>query len=509
MTPLPISNSTDKHSLFCHQFIAGPEYLTGLEGWKKIEASDQLRITCHPELEVTQATKGASSITLIGHMLDSDDPSATNQQILEKIVSQFSDISTLIGMSAPYGGRWLIIAVKGEEQYLFHDALGLRQVFYTDATLSDSVWLMSQPGLAMKLFHLEIDDKARSFLDSPHIRSSPEFSWPAYATPFSQIHHLLPNHCLDLNTRTQYRYWPGPPVDPIDPDQAVDELAHRLQNSVTAIVNRFDDVVLGMTAGLDSRLVLAAARESSGQIGYVTIQQHNMPENHPDLRVPEALLGKLKLPHSIVYPEASMSPDFEDLFKENVFLSHPHYGRDAEALLSRYNRKKVVITGSGAEVGRCPYRKKLSQFDQKLSSGSGITAEVLAALDDMPESSYAISHFNEWLAGLNNTEKTNEQILDLFSWENGHGNWLAMTQMEFDIAWREIFTPYNCRSILTAMMSVKEAERGYPDYKLVHALMEKMWPEVLSEPINPIMRHPKSLSGHIKRAIRKSASIFQ
>lgn len=501
------SSITDTNSLFCHQFIAGPDFIEGLEGWKKLEVTDELRITYHSELEIQQVKRGASSITLIGHMLDSDDPGATNQQIIEKLVLRFSDVGILIESCAPYGGRWLIIAVKGEDKYLFNDALGLRQVFYTDSTLSDSVWLVSQPGLAKKLFILDIDSKTRSFINSPQFSSSSEYTWPAYATPFPQVRHLLPNHYLNINTRIHYRYWPKHSIEPINPDQAVEDLARRIQNIVTAAVKRFDDVVLGITAGLDSRLILAAARKSSDHIGYVTVRQGDMPDNHPDLTVPKALLGKLNLPHSIVVTEPSMSTGFSDLFKENVFLAHEHYGPDAEAIATSYNRTKVVITGSGAEVGRCPYRRQLLKLANKISPDSGLTAEALAELDHKAESKYAISHFSEWLADIGDTH--NVHVLDLFSWENGHGNWLAMTQLEFDTAWREIIAPYNCRSILTTMLAVDEEYRGHPEYKLANMLIRKMWPEVLSEPINPPIRYRRSLLGYIKRIIRKPVSFLR
>jgi len=278
-----------------------------------------------------------------------------------------------------------------------------------------------------------------------------------------------------------------------------------MQNLVIAAADRFDDLVLGITAGLDSRLVFAAAKNLSNKIGYVTVRQGNMPDSHPDLGVPAALLGKLNLPHNIVHARPSMSPGFSELFKENIFLAHDHYGPDAEAILNSYNRRKAVITGSGAEVGRCPYRQKLLEVTGNSSSELEITAEILAALDNKAGSEYAITHFREWLADAQ--VRHSVHILDLFSWENGHGNWLAMTQLEFDIAWREILTPYNCRSVLTTMLAVDETYRCYPEYRLAIALIGKMWPEALSEPINPGTGRGGGLLGRIKRAVKRHISV--
>jgi hypothetical protein len=73
----------------------------------------------------------------------------------------------------------------------------------------------------------------------------------------------------------------------------------------------------------------------------------------------------------------------------------------------------------------------------------------------------------------------------LFEWEHGCGSWLAATQLEFDMAWKDIFTPFNCRDIAVAMLSVPTQYRKGPDYPLFRRLIQKLWAEVLEAPINP------------------------
>jgi len=99
---------------------------------------------------------------------------------------------------------------------------------------------------------------------------------------------------------------------------------------------------------------------------------------------------------------------------------------------------------------------------------------------------FAVHYFEKWLADVE--VRHGVKLLDLFEWEQGHGNWLAMTQLEFDIAWREIFTPYNCRAVLTTMLGVDERYRRTPDYLLFRRVIEKLWPDVLLELIKPRAR---------------------
>lgn len=114
---------------------------------------------------------------------------------------------------------------------------------------------------------------------------------------------------------------------------------------------------------------------------------------------------------------------------------------------------------------------------------------------------FAVHHFEKWLADVE--VRHGVKLLDLFEWEQGHGNWLAMTQLEFDIAWREIITPYNCREVLTTLLGVDERYRRTPDYLLFRRVIEKLWPDVLREPINP--QEHGILLRRVKRKLRTLA----
>ena len=135
-------------------------------------------------------------------------------------------------------------------------------------------------------------------------------------------------------------------------NEALETLSSLLPGLVTAAAERFD-VVLGVTAGLDSRLVLAACKDFSSAISGVSVQQNMMKVDHRDVTVPDRLLGRLGLEHKVITPKPSMSPEFARIFGGNVFMAHEHYGSDAEAILMYSAHQKTALTGSGAEVGKC------------------------------------------------------------------------------------------------------------------------------------------------------------
>jgi hypothetical protein len=476
------------------QFLLGPSFAAGhFAGWQKIDIGAALKLTAHPDLACARATDdGERTLTLVGHMLDPLAPAATNDDILQQLLHRFTGRLDLIKATSGYGGRWLLIATNGPEKFLFHDALGLRQVFYTNPADTGSLWAMSQPGIDAELLSLQPDAAATAFMNSPAFRADPEYRWPGEASPFRGLKHLLSNHWLDLATGTSHRYWPGAPLARVQPEAAIERLSVLLPGIVRAAAQRFE-LALGVTAGLDSRLVLAAARGVKDRLCCVTVRQGGMAPDHADLTIPGRLLNRLGLPHEVIQAQQHMTPEFSEAFKRSVYLAHDHYGPDAEAILRRFARTKAVLTGSGSEVGRCSFRKTLPRSDRRT-----ITPAHLARLQRMDHEPFALRHFERWLNDA--APRHNIKLLDLFEWEQGHGNWLAMTQLEFDIAWREIITPYNCREVLTTILGVDERYRRAPDYILFRRLTDRLWPEVMQEPINP--RPRQSLRQRLKGVVR-------
>ena len=200
------------------------------------------------------------------------------------------------------------------------------------------------------------------------------------------------------------------------------------------------------------------------------------------------------LEHHVVKSAYFVNDDFLNIFRKNTSLAHYAYLPDAQAILRFYQLRKVAVTGSVSEIARSSFRRQL---------GKPVTAEIaaedLAKLQKMGTNRYAVKFFKDWLSDLGHT--FNLDPLDLFEWEQAHGNWLAMCQMEFDIAWQDIFTPFNCRRLLKTILSVEEKYRRPPDYFLFKKLISALWPEILAVPINPTLNRKGGVFDKLKSII--------
>lgn len=485
-------------ALYRNQFVLGPVFIDEFASWGKTKIRESICLMTHPDLNVCQATHDNKSLTLIGYILDPANAGASDSDIIHGLMGDISDFDRLLERSGKFGGRWIVIVDDGKRVRLFHDAVGLRQVCYTDAEYTSDRWCASQPGLIAKRLQLEIDPNAINFINSFKQRNS-EYWWPGDSGPYKEIKHLPSNHYLDLDAGSSCRYWPNKPAEKLPLEEVVEKTAKTLQGLMEGLSNRYG-MAVSLTAGWDTRVMLAASREIRDKVSYVTVKQLGMSGNHADIMVPSLLASKFGLKHDIVEAPSAMNNEFRQAFDKNVPFAHEVWGRDAQAILDYNSWNTVALSGSASEIGRCWYRDYLyGRITPQLLShvATGLDTDV-----------FAIRSFEKWLKGIK--DAFNYNIADLYYWEQRCGRWAATSQLEFDIAWKDIFTPFNCRELLVNMLAVEEKYRKGPEYALHRGVIVKLWPEILSVPINPHSQKGAGLSlkTFLKNTVRRHTPDF-
>ncbi|MDP9035638.1 MAG: hypothetical protein M3O50_12605 [Myxococcota bacterium] len=460
--------------LFRRQFVLGPAYVDRSPSWQRIELSKSLRLTVHPDLEVHRVSLDGKWGVLLGYALDPRRPQAGNRDILCGLLERFSTGDALFDATDGLGGRWILVVNDGTRTIAFGDAVGLRQLFHVRSPSDRAVWCASQPGAVAEVLKLEIDQVAASFMQTDGYANDENAStwFPGDRTPFSGAKLLLPNHYIDLACGTVRRHWPRENLVTLPLDEAITRCLPLLRGLMASARRRFD-MSVAMTAGWDSRLVLAATREMARDMVYFTGIFWNMSAGHRDARAPCRLLSSLGLENHLIPCQRQPPPEFLEVFRRNVVTAHRAYAPVAAGMLDTRIAGRVCTKGDVAEIVKCYLRVEDS-------AGSSITARTLASLAEMGEHPFAIDAFDEWLA---DAHPFNVHVLDLFCWEQLMGSQEAMIQAECDLV-QEAFSPLNCREILVTMLSVEEKYRRPPSYILFRKLIEELWPETLREPIN-------------------------
>lgn len=471
--------------LFRRQYLLGPAFIDQLSSWSRIAIEGVGYLTFHPDLRVTQVSSCEKSLTLLGYILDPNQPHHSDQEILERLLENLNSADELVNALERLAGRYAIVLRLKNHRRILTDPAGFRQVFY-HRNRSGSILCGSQPGIFAHCGELQEDPEFAEFSRSRYFRSDAEYWFPGTGSPYKDVRHLLPNTYLDLDNGSAVRYWPNANLPSITVDECVEATAPILKGTIAAAAHRFK-LALAITAGLDSRILFAASNDNQNSIFYYTQSSGTQQNNRGDILVPRQLLAMLGLEHhSVVCPE-NIDPGFLGIYEKNFPFAHLSKGAKIFSSYELFNPTGfVVVNGVGNEITRCFYHS---------CSLENMDGSALAKAAGMDNEAYAINRFQEWLESIA-PNRFNFDLRDLFYWEQRMGNWAAMVFAEADIA-HETLSPYNCRYLLTNFLSVDVKHRQGPSYTLYRQLIKRLWPEALLVPINP----PRTLGGKVKKAI--------
>jgi hypothetical protein len=411
----------------------------------------------------------------LGH----DSASAIAQRLLERLESCATPDELPPELSS-LAGRWAVVASLNGAVRLFHDAAGTRQLFYREPEdESDPVcWCASSADLLAEALELELAPDARELMESQDYKKMREYWWPGRRTPYRGVRLLLPNWCLDCRDVRALRYWGQAPACHLSLEEAATKAAHLLRGTMHAAALR-GPLAASLTAGMDSRVTLAACRDIVQEIFPFSFVHAGIDPHHPDIRIPAKLLGKIGLSHHTLTCPPNADADFAAVYTRSNPTGTDSWAAVAQGFYGQLPQDLVRVTSVVSEVGRCFYQSALGE------KRGPITATTLAELTRLGGSDFVLHAFDDWLAGV--PEAFDGDVLDLFYWEQRLGSWAGGLFREWDIV-HDGFSPFSCRELMTALVSVDEHHRYGTIPALHRKITELLWADLLEEPINPPVR---------------------
>ena len=483
---------------YARQFLLGPRCDPRLVSWPRLELQNGLMVQHHPLLSGLQKKQGDRSVTLLGFALAAARPAWTHADILAHLLDSAESLDDLFAETELLSGRWVLVYENPGRSVLLHDAAGLRTVVHT-LPKSGETWCASQTSLLANQLNLTPEARAVDFWDvlgrkiPTHIRA-----WPGAGTAFAELRALLPNHYLDLRSREAVRYFPNARLEPIGKDEAVELIVAQLRASVAA-VHRDHSVFQQITAGLDSRTMLAASREFRDTTTYFTCLwptlEPGMTERHPDIAVPRSLLAELGLRHTRYdCPSELSEPGFAIAYERADTLPIRELGPPAHALAQVLPGDAMVINNNLGELGRC--------YLHPVAYPASVSLSTLCNMHwtGMQDHPYLIAHLGAWMEEANAAcGRLGYRMLDLFHWEMKAGRRVSRGLLHLDLA-HDTFSPFNCRWLQRHYLAVPEMfRRPATGLALQHEVIRAMWPETLARAINP--RKP---GDRVRRVLRRA-----
>lgn len=367
------------------------------------------------------------------------------------------------GASAPWNGiddfymrtagRWLLIL--GDIIYL--DPYGSLSAVYSDDAIASSATLLN--------------GEARWDSDNILALGFPETdAWfPFGLTARLDVRRLLPNHCLNLTSWQVKRHWPLANTDlsrDRDPESRVVSIIASLRKTINEVAY---PVTLSLTAGRDSRMVLACSRERVESADFFTFDYGSASV---DVEVARQLATQFHLRHRLLPIVAATHKELTAwMYRTGHSVSGPIW--KIHKTLNQYNSKTVLLPGMAGEVGRAYYWRDRDKAERELR------ADDILLRCKLPRNERLRAEATDYLDGLKEFDTFVK--LDLLYAEQRLGCWASPSYLGNTRSLFE-FTPFNQRSVLIDMMRLPADYRLRQ--RLAHDVCRIAWPGLERLPFN-------------------------
>lgn len=296
--------------------------------------------------------------------------------------------------------------------------------------------------------------------------------FPAGLTAHHGIRRLLPSHRLDLSTWEVRRFWPmGDLGTETDLDTLVDEFASLVRIQIEALLRASRRPALALTAGRETRLMLACARPFIDRVDFVTVAggRRNDVDGVMARRIARDMgLNHIELPLQLA-TEAQ---------RQAFIRRGGHCNADSNASLHPsvwpIADTHVVLAGNGGEVGRAFFWRPTD------SPKTEIGAARLVGRFGLPPSDAVTGAVDGWLAEV--PSQSTLEMLDLAYLEHRDGAWYAVQFCSDPTLLR--LAPVLCDRGVELMMRLPPEWKR--DSRLSTEVIRRFWPELATYPYNSL-----------------------
>lgn len=361
------------------------------------------------------------------------------------------------------GGRFLLLLDIGGMVRLYPDcAAQIPCVYSTQKRIAGST-------ADAILTNEEYEQKFRHDLYSG-LSIDNEGWFPLGLTAHEGVERLLPNHYLDLHTWSQIRYWPVEDFERTQsPESSIEEISDIIGAQIEALVKGPKKVAQAITAGEDSRIMLACARPYLDSIEFVTVEGDSPHVN--DTVMSQRIALDKGLNHRMLSRVVADPQTVEKYMRRG---GHCVGGRNKffHPSLRPLAKEYVFIGGLNGEIGRDFLWSKTD------TSGSNLPADVLVNRMGLPARVEITNRIPGWRERLRAKDALFE--LDMFYLENRIASFGRASFYSDPTFIRQ--NPIG--TVRTARLMLALPEEWKRQGKMTQELVRLNWPDLLSYPFN-------------------------
>ncbi len=446
------------------QFILSRSVSVLLETWSR-RALGGWHLGFHPTLPVLDIQGSDSTVIgwLLGYPIDAETRLLREEVHFEitngirKADEQFEE------WLYSHGGRFAAVFLDPETSRVYLDPCGsLAAVFCPEQQIVAST--------SSLIPYLNKNDDNHELIQT--IEAMPEDTcYPFSLTHRRSVKRLLPSHYLDLERWQAIRHWPKGEIDVVqDVSEAVRELASLLKNNISAIARDYP-LHLALTAGRDSRMLLACTREHVDRTLLYTVSGPG-PGKILDWHIASRLARKNGLHLVQLHYKPAPAKEIEQWESRTGHCVHGSI-KEWNSLFRNLDSHRAVLCGASGELGR-GFHFRAGDTETSL-----ISVEDLLEKSQMPNLPEIHRRAQQWRNELPIHNALT--IWGLLYNETFNGSWFGPVHYGFTHNALYIW-PFCHRRIIEIMLGLPREYRL--DNRLPSDVVAQEWPELLHLPFN-------------------------
>ena len=451
--------------MFRNQYLLTDKSITDQKDTNKIPIGE-FSLYFGKDIEHYTVKKNTIQITLLGYTFHCYN-SLSEQELIENLLS-LNEEELLDEIDLWCGHFVLFVANKNFK--IYNDACASFKVFYGEQ--DNSKVIGSDPRIIREFFNFEEDkdpDKLR-FYKSEYFRKNN--TKIGHDSRFKDLYQLVSNHCLNIKNNTSERIFPRKKRKVLSQEVAGDKLIN-IFNHLTCLIEKKHTVYSSLTAGYDSRLLMAATKNISNKVNYYTFKLPNQKEDYIDYTLPKKITSDLGLNYSFIYIK-----ELPENIKDNILTSYDfpklrpfEQYRD---IFPRNKKENILLVGFVSEVAK-NYLERV-----KVKNGKDVVRAIHS-----PDNKYLENYYQKWLnKNQKNIKSYGYEVLDFIHWEQDITNFAGQNTF-YAHHYVNLFSIFNSREIMKIMLAVRPKLRDGKDTFFFKYLINEMWPELLNYPFNP------------------------
>jgi hypothetical protein len=296
--------------------------------------------------------------------------------------------------------------------------------------------------------------------------------FPAGQTAHTGIQRLLPCHFLNLSDWTAQRFWSVAEVETASaPGESIHKLVALVQAQMEALASTRKSIALGLTAGRETRTLLACARPLVDRIDTFTVV--GTDRHMTDSVIARRIAKEFNIKHRELQRTTATAEQRERFIRRGGHCnadSNSWYHPSAWPIAETH----VMVGGTGGEVGRGFFWRASDE------AGTAITPQVLVNRLGLPATPSLLESVSVWRGGL--PPMNAFQILDQAYLELRMGSWHGVQFCCNPTITRiSPLLTYPCVEILLSLPHQWKRQSRFVD-----EIIRTNWPELLRIPFNSL-----------------------